>query len=64
LRKQLFSRGAIQNVKYLAETAVYRPRDFVHAVGNAIQLNHYKQMTQQYLEKQKQKKNFVVAASI
>jgi radical SAM superfamily enzyme YgiQ (UPF0313 family) len=64
LREQLFSRGAIQYIKYLAETAVYRPRDFVHAVGNAIKLNHYKQMTQQYVEKQKQKKNFVVAASI
>jgi len=64
LREQLFSRGAIQYIKYLAETAVYRPRDFVHAVGNAIKLNHYKQMTQQYVAKQKQKKNLVVAASI
>jgi hypothetical protein len=52
LTKQLFSRGGIQYIKYLAETAVYRPRDLIDAVGNAIKLNHYKQMTQQYLEKQ------------
>lgn len=49
LKNQIFARGGLEYVKYLAETAVKNPRYFPEAVAQAIKLDHFGNITKEML---------------